>query len=79
MAGKLARSRPFGRTVGFATCGLGIGGGCFVNWMVNQVIEWLDENGDPVTERPLGIDPTYTDAYLFDFRDPQTMPVWRRT
>ncbi|MHB1611927.1 MAG: hypothetical protein ACYCT0_09590 [Sulfobacillus sp.] len=50
-----------------------------MNWMVNQVIEWLDENGDPVTERLLGIDPTYTDAYLFDFRDPQTMPVWRRT
>ncbi len=49
-----------------------------MNWMVNQVIEWLDENGDPVTERLLWIAPTYTDAYLFDLRDPQAMPVWRR-
>lgn len=49
-----------------------------MNWVVNQLIEWLDENGDPLTERLLWIDPTYTDAYLCDVRDPKAMPVWRR-
>ena len=60
------------------SCSPGIGGGCSVNWMVNQVIEWLDENGDPVTERLLWIDPIYADAYLFALLDPKAMPVWRR-
>lgn len=32
-----------------------------MNWAVNQLIEWLGENGDPLTERLLWIDPSYSD------------------
>lgn len=49
-----------------------------MNWAVNQLIEWLGENGDPLTERLLWMDLSYTDVYLFNVRDPKALPVWRR-
>ncbi len=49
-----------------------------MNWAVNQLVEWLGENGDPLTERLLWMDLSYTDVYLFDVRDPKALPVWRR-
>jgi len=45
---------------------------------VNQLIEWLSDDGHPRIERLLWIDPNYTDAYLFDVQNPKAMPVWRR-
>jgi hypothetical protein len=45
---------------------------------VNQLVEWLDDEGQPHIERVLWIDPSHTDAYLFDVQNPKAMPVWRR-
>jgi len=33
-----------------------------MNWVVNQLVEWLGDNGDPLTERLLWIDLSHTDA-----------------
>ncbi len=49
-----------------------------MNLYVNQLVEWLDDQGQPHIERILWIDPSHTDAYLFDVQDPKAMPVWRR-
>jgi len=49
-----------------------------MNIYVNQLIEWLNDEGRPHIERILRIDPSHTDAYLFDVQNPKAMPVWRR-
>jgi putative transposase len=49
-----------------------------MNLYVNQLIEWLDDQGQSHIERILWIDSSHTDTYLFDVQDPKAMPVWRR-
>jgi hypothetical protein len=49
-----------------------------MNLYVKQLIEWSNDQGQPNIERLLWVDPSNSDAYLFNVQNPKAMPVWRR-